>query len=72
MTVCEVARYLRVRQSVACAWLESQGLLLDIAGRKRVHPVRLMDALGAPQPEPTPEPKEDRRLRVPIPQTDAF
>ena len=73
LTLPEVARILRVRDSDARVWLEEQGLIIRIAGRRRIHRGRLMQVLTdseAPVDEeaaPTP-----RKLRVPVPQTDAF
>ena len=72
LTLREAACILRVRHSDAAAWLEEQGLILRIAGRRRVNRSRLMQVLGEPAavvetPAPVP-----RKLLVPVPQTDAF
>ncbi len=75
MTVGEAARYLRLRDRVARKWLDENGLLLRIAGRRRVHRESLVAALFGEQGRPVaaPRPTEaDGRRRVPIPQTDAF
>ena len=77
LTVGEAARILRVRDSDARRWLEEQGLIIRICGRRRVHRGRLMEALTGPSPKAaTPDKPRSRsrqkKLRVPIPQTKAF
>ena len=73
LTLPEVARILRVRDSDARAWLEQQGLIIRIAGRLRVHRGRLMRALVEPSmPATDTRARVPRKLLVPVPQTDAF
>ncbi len=47
LTVREAARVLRVRDSVAMQWLKDRGLVLKIAGRRRVVREDLLAAIRA-------------------------
>lgn len=59
----QAARLLRVRRSVAVAWLEAQGLVHEVCGHRRVIWDEVLQVIrgGAPGPSAAPPPPPKRR-----------